>query len=482
MIAEGGMPTLTKQNGRYRIASDLYARDRLPACRSLGSSRRGRLAIPLAAALLWLSSGAVVGQPTPAGTELDEQANALFQQVLKDPTNVDVNFRYAEAAVKLGNYEGAISALERLLLYNPNFPGVKLQLAELYIRLGSHNAAGAYLDQVEKASDATPETRARVQALRDQIERATSPSRFTVNLLGGLRHQSNVSAEPAGADIVAGGVPLTLSAISVHRPGWDAFLGGNLGHTYDLGDATLVSNALVYGSKQFQFSSIDSAAVEVNSGPRFDIGGSGASRVVSLRPYVLANEVLLGNSQFLWTAGAGLGADGPISERVSAAGFYEFRSEHFTNLTPVPTATDMNAGVHTVGASLSYQILENGNLGLQASYAIDNARRSFASNHALVLRASYTHSFQLPSEFGAGPLIVTPVLYRIYSWNDAPDPAVDPTLIATTQVWRYGVTGDLGLTNNLAATASVVREVVGSNFAADRSTDTQVIIGLRLAY
>ncbi len=428
----------------------------------------------------------MVGQsspaPAPAGSTREEQADALFQLLLKDPTNVDLNFRYAEAAVKLSNYEGAISALERLLLYDSNFPGVKLQLAELYIRLGSHNAARAYLEQAEKAPDAPPETRTRVRALRDEIERATSRSQFAVNLLTGLRHQSNASAQPAGADIIAGGVPLTLSAISVRRPGWDAFLGGNLAHTYDLGDATLVSNALVYYSKQLRFSAIDSAAVEVNSGPRFDIGGSGAGRVVSLRPYALANEVLLGNSQFLWSAGAGLGADGPITERISAAGFYEFRAEHFSNLATVPTATDMDAGVHAVGANLSYQILENGNLGLQASYAINNARRSFASNEALVLRASYTHSFQLPSEFGVGPLIVTPALYRIYSWSAAANPAVDPTLIPVTQEWRYGVTGELGLTDNLAATAYVIREVIGSNLPANRSTDTQVLLGLRLSY
>src|SRR5438876_131316 len=144
MIAEKDMPASTMQNRRYRIA-------------------RG---IRLAAALLWLSSGAALGQPTAAGTAEDEQATALFQLLLKDPTNVDLNFRYAEAAVKQGNYEGAISALERLLLYNPNFPGVKLQLAELYARLGSYNAARAYLAQVEAAPDITSETRARVQAVR----------------------------------------------------------------------------------------------------------------------------------------------------------------------------------------------------------------------------------------------------------------------------------------------------------------------------
>jgi hypothetical protein len=454
------MPALTIKNRRCRIA-------------------RG---IGLAAALLWLSSGVAVAQPISVGTPEDEQANALFRDLLKDPTNVELNFRYAEAAVKLGNYEGAISALERLLLYNPNFPGVKLQLAELYARLGSYSAARAYLGQVERASDVTAETRARVQALRVQMERAASPSQFAVNLVTGLRHQSNVSAEPAGADIVAGGIPLTLSSVILHKPGWDAFMGGNLAHSYDFGGATLQSNALVYYSKQFQFSSIDSAALEVNSGPRFDIGGSGAGKIVALRPYALASEVLLGNSQFVWAVGAGVTADRQITERIGVAGFYEFRSERFANVAAVPTATDMDAGVHAIGANLSYQILENGNLGVQASYAVTHARRSFASNDAFVVRANYAHVFQLPAEFGVGPLIVSPVIYRIYSWSAAANPAVDPTVIPVTREWRLGITGELGLTNNLSATAHVIREVIGSNLAADRSNDTQVIIGLRLTY
>jgi hypothetical protein len=477
------MPALTTENGRYRIADDRRACARLPAGRPQRASRRSPFAIRLAAAMLWLSSSAAVGQPTPAGTELDEEAIALFKQLLKDPTNVDLNFRYAEAAVKLGNYEGAISAFERLLLYNPNFPGVKLQLAELYTRLASYSTARAYLEQVESAPDATAQTRARVQAIRDQIEHATSPSKFAVNLVTGIRHQSDDSAEPAGSDIVAGGIPLTLSSVILHKPGWDGFLGGNVAHTYDLGDdVTIESNALVYYSRQFRFTSIDSAAIEVNSGPRFDIGGSGASKIVSLRPYALASEVLLGNSQFLWGVGAGLSAERPITERISAAGFYEFRSERFANVAAVPTATDMDAGVHSVGGNLSYQILENGNLGLQVSYASNNARRSFASYDALVVRATYAHSFQLPAEFGVGPLIISPVLYRIYSWDAAANPAVAPTVIPVTQEWRFGVTGELGLTNNLAATAHVIREVIGSNLPSDRSTDTQVIFGLRLSY
>src|ERR1700724_2808151 len=51
-------------------------------------------------------------QNTPEAQEADE----LFQQLLKDPKNIDLTFHYAQAAIKSGNIEGAISSLERLLL------------------------------------------------------------------------------------------------------------------------------------------------------------------------------------------------------------------------------------------------------------------------------------------------------------------------------------------------------------------------------
>ena len=55
-------------------------------------------------------------------SELQSQADQLFEQLLKDPKNVDLTLRYAEAVAKLGNLEAAVSSLERLLLLDRNFP------------------------------------------------------------------------------------------------------------------------------------------------------------------------------------------------------------------------------------------------------------------------------------------------------------------------------------------------------------------------
>jgi hypothetical protein len=61
--------------------------------------------------------------------ELQSQADQLFEQLLKDPKNVDLTPRFAEAVAKLGNLEAAVSSLERLRLLDCNFPSPTFLLA-----------------------------------------------------------------------------------------------------------------------------------------------------------------------------------------------------------------------------------------------------------------------------------------------------------------------------------------------------------------
>jgi tetratricopeptide (TPR) repeat protein len=445
------------------------------------------LGVAVALAIGVSVSGALAADPPPdpakpiPDTAESREADALFVQLLKDPKNVDLTFRYAEAAVKAGNIEAAISSLERLLLLNRNFPGVKVELAELYARLHSYDMAQSYLDQAEQEPDTDEKARARIQAVRDNIKGASSPSNFTTNMVVGVRHQSDASAEPAGADIIAGGVPQTLSTIYINKPAWDTFVTGNVQHVYDLGDVKLESNVLAYYSNSIGHSDLDLGALEINTGPRFDVS-PGDIHIVSARPYILGNEVLLGESQFLHSVGAGLTLDRSITETLSGAGFYEFRSEWFSKVTLSPQANTMNANVHSFGAGLTYHVVEDGELGFQVSYALTNTLASVGSNKGLVFHLTYAQLFQLPSGWGVGPLSVSPLLYRIYSRDDSADPTISPTTVPATNEWRYGITGKLGLTDSVAVNLHFVRQVATSNTAANREHNTQVILGLVVAY
>ena len=43
--------------------------------------------------------------------ELQAEYDALFEQMFRDPADLEVTFRYAEVSALLGNFEAAVSAL-----------------------------------------------------------------------------------------------------------------------------------------------------------------------------------------------------------------------------------------------------------------------------------------------------------------------------------------------------------------------------------
>ncbi len=456
----------TRRSGRGKVVSRLL---------QIAIVIAGTVPLPI------ISASADNASDLPPDAAASREADALFRELLKDPKNVELTFRYAEAAIKAGNIEAGISSLERLLLLDRSFPGVKLELAELYARLHSYAMAKSYLAQAEQEPGLDENAKARIRALRDELGLARSPSKLTTEVFVGVRHQSDASAEPAGSDIVAGGVPETLTTIFLGKPAWDVFASGNVQHSYNFGNFKLESDMLAYYSASLGHSELDVGAVEVSTGPRFDFD-IGDVHLASTRAYVVADEVGVGNSQFLKSVGTGLSFDRPIIDRLSGAGFYEFRTEWFSPIALSPAANLMNGNVNSFGLALSYQVVDNGNLGLQVSYALTNDFTDIGSNKGLVIHLSYSQLFPLPKRLGVGPLELSSSIYRIYSNDDAPDPLVDPNLIAATDEWRFVASAKLGLTDNIAANLSIVREVMTSNVPANRMNNTQIILGAILAY
>jgi Flp pilus assembly protein TadD len=111
-------------------------------------------------------------QQVPGPTAQQRLAyETAFKATLEKPADPDTLARFAGLAVQVGDVEGAISALERLLLIEGDQPEVKLELGVLYYRLGSKEAAASYLEAARTAPDATKETRDRAEAFLKEAGR-----------------------------------------------------------------------------------------------------------------------------------------------------------------------------------------------------------------------------------------------------------------------------------------------------------------------
>jgi Flp pilus assembly protein TadD len=116
-----------------------------------------RWAIALAVAAL-VASAATPTFATSAATssavtqwlpteETAARREALLKQMIARPNDLDLAFEYANLSSQAGDYEGAISTLERMLIYAPNRPRLQLELGVLYYKIGAYDVARNYFEQ-----------------------------------------------------------------------------------------------------------------------------------------------------------------------------------------------------------------------------------------------------------------------------------------------------------------------------------------------
>jgi tetratricopeptide (TPR) repeat protein len=89
--------------------------------------------------------------------QIEDRRQALLRLMFQDPSNLDVAFEYAALSSQVGDYEAAVSTLERMLIFAPNTPRLQLELGILYYRLGSYEVSRSYFAQVVANPNVPPE-------------------------------------------------------------------------------------------------------------------------------------------------------------------------------------------------------------------------------------------------------------------------------------------------------------------------------------
>ena len=117
------------------------------------------------------TQAATAAQPEAGPSDaLRAKYDQAFAESLEKPADPDVLVHFAEVAVEFGDIEGAISALERLLLIDAEQPEVKLELGVLYYRLGSTEVARTYLQDVSSSKEASNESKERANTFLKEMK------------------------------------------------------------------------------------------------------------------------------------------------------------------------------------------------------------------------------------------------------------------------------------------------------------------------
>src|SRR5262249_37842375 len=159
--------------------------------------------------------------PTPAVSgDLQREYDAAFQEMLQKPADLDVLFKFATIASKTGDLEGAISALERMLLIDGNLPRVRLELGVLYYRLHSYEVARTYLESALQSPNLPPDVRSRAEQFMAQVVAQQKTSQFAGEAFFGWRYQSNANLGPGTSNVRLFGQPANLNQQSLGQADW----------------------------------------------------------------------------------------------------------------------------------------------------------------------------------------------------------------------------------------------------------------------
>jgi len=385
-----------------------------------------KLAIAFAVAAL-ATGGSTPGFATGAS---EVRREALLREMIARPNDLDLAFEYAQLSSEAGDYEGAISTLERMLIYAPNTPRIQLELGGLYYRLGAYDVARSYFEQVLANPSVPPDIAQQVRLYIQQLSLAADPPAFSASIFSAIRWESNANFGPGTNSVTLNGIDFTLDDQSVGRPGWSALNIGTLHYSYDLkkqGDR-IEFDFLAYSTAYFdsELQDIDLDFFEATVGPSFNLKRWGWDQT-RLYIYAIGDLAYLGYEDYFTAPGAGIRLLSFSAERSVLDTRIETRYREFNNTYDLPT-NSLRDGLQTrFGTTYSYYMTPGFVITTQGYAQREDADVGFYSDWEIALSGGFAWTFGNPLWQGKYPWtwqVGGGIIRRDY---DDPDPTINPT-------------------------------------------------------
>lgn len=334
--------------------------------------------------------------------EIEAKRKALFGRMMAAPDDLDTAFEYAALSSQAGDLEGAISTLERMLIYAPGLPRLQLELGVLYYRLGAYETARQYFDGAKAAGDVPPEVLAKVDQYLAAIDQRGAPSQLSGMIRTGIRYQSNANAGPSNSTVTLNGLSYTLDDLSVAGDDLNAFINGAVRyrHDTDLQGIALEAGISGYGAGYRDRDTLNTAAVEAYAGPVFDLGRFGLDDR-SLSVMLLTSGVLIEGDRYLASAGVSTNFDWQVTPVDSLSASLQYRYEDYSNTKSRQTAELQSGNRYDGQLSWSHNVSEDLSLTGRLLATRRDAEMGYLSSTEL--GAAISGTYRYAALIGDGP-------------------------------------------------------------------------------
>jgi tetratricopeptide (TPR) repeat protein len=364
-----------------------------------------------------------------AGSDLHRQYDEAFQEMMRQPANLDVLFKFASLANQIGDLEGAVSALERMLLIDNNLPRVRLELGVLYYRLGSYEVSRTYLEAALKSPNLPADVRAKAQDYLNQVTALTKKSLFSGEFFLGWRYQSNANLGPANSTVQLFGQPANLNQAALGTPDWGVVSTAQIRHRYDFGlqdKSALETQFTFYGNRQFNVSAANVTLIDLTTGPRFQ-AFKGMFEDFTLKPFLDFGYIWVADTPYYGSIAGGL-----ESNVLLGAGFRNissalWRRQDNQDTSYLPTNSQYRGTALTANTSFLYELTPTVLVSVNGTgqrFEADIA--PWQSYQLYGIGGSFAFRFDDPVLKTGLAWTVSLTLNEQWWSYDQPDPLVDP--------------------------------------------------------
>ena len=397
--------------------------------------------------------------------------------MFRDPADLDVTFRFAEVSALLGNFEAAVSALERMLLFNPDLPRVRLELGVLYFRLGSYALARTYLTRALAADEVPAGVQQRVEVFLAEIDRRLSPHQLSGGIYSGLRYQTNANSGPSSTAVRAAGLDATLGEQFTKKSDPNLFVSGNLQHLFDTQtQAGLVweTNGFLYFTQQRNEGQIDLLLFALDIGPRASLP-SDLIPGATIRPYATTDQIWLGESNFLQSVGVTVAKQ--YANNVNSEIDFRFRVRDFESSSANGTATGQYGGESQLRVGGSYVPAERWTLGGFGQIRKQGAKKKQNENTEYLVSATARRNYLAPFALTDASWTSTFTASFGYTRYSQPDVLVDPGKARREHEYRMNFLTAVPISRDWTIIGTLARTTQDANISNFEFNNSAATIG-----
>ena len=396
--------------------------------------------------------GSAYGEGSIGTDELDQSYKSAFQEMYEDPADLDKATNFVELAIAVGDLEGAIAALERMLIFDPDLPQVRMELGLLYIRLESLDRASVYLRSVLEEESLPSDIRDQVEAALEEIRERTSVHTVTGRASVNTRYQSNANSGPDNSQILLFGNPAILESKDLGQADSDISAKAQFGYTFDFQKNSRHTLNIDFSAQSNWYSEraeLDASLFVFRVGPKL-YTNNGKDKKLEVHPYLFANRYQSDQDTIIG-GGGGLALNQIINNVISI----NLQGEYQVKRYDVQPSLDGTSATITLGPLIRV------------------GRQTYASLSGLLKKVSTETAHEDFDEYGIGLLLEhafskwqTGILVSP-SWkrHKQPNITIDPGQTRREQSVQGTLMLGIPLTHKLGLNLSVGLNAVNSNIA-----------------